>query len=143
MNISELKDFQVQRAIRIIEESYNQTIAEKFVALALHLDLTLRELLVDNELEVDNDDITFTYGRNEYKVMTDDEAEDAWDENLDSYIDECILPEIPIAYQYYFDDEKWKRDAKYDPRGSALAGYDGNENEEKVNGSWYYIYRTN
>lgn len=143
MNINELTEAQIQRVIGFIEESYNQTIAEKAVALAQHLDLTLRELLVDNELEVDSDDITFTYGRQEYKVMTDKEADDAWEESLDNYIDEYILPEIPTAYQHYFDDEKWKRDAKYDSRGNSLNYYDGTEKEQKVNGTWYYIYRTN
>ena len=30
-----------------------------------------------------------------------------------------------------------------DGRGHFLSGYDGAENEEKVDGVWYFIYRTN
>jgi hypothetical protein len=81
-------------------------------------------------------------GNGRYMVLTDDEADEKWDEYLDNYIDECILPEIPETYQCYFDDEKWKRDARIDGRGHCLASYDGHENEETVEGTTFYIYRT-
>lgn len=142
MNITELKDFQIQKVIGFIEQTYNQTIAEKFVALAQHLDLTLRELLIDNELEVDADDITFTYGRNEYKVMTDDEAEDAFDEYLEQFLAEIVYPEIPECYHIYFDEKSWKEDEKVNQSRGRLAWSDDNEHEKYVNKSWYYIYRT-
>ena len=79
----------------------------------------------------------------DWKVYTDSEADDAWDEQLDNYIEECILPEIHQAYRYYFDKEKWKNDAKYDGRGHSLARYDGHEQEQEVNGTTYYLYRQN
>ena len=63
----------------------------------------------------------------EYAVGDDKEADDAWEESLDDYIDECILPEIPEQYQFYFDDKRWKNDAKMDGRGHSLAVYDGDE----------------
>ena len=85
----------------------------------------------------------FSYGRSKYYVYTDSEADDAWEEALDNYIDEVILPEIPEAYQNYFDEESWKQDARYNGRGHILAGYDGDENEVEVNGTTYYIYRQN
>lgn len=80
---------------------------------------------------------------NDYLVLTDDEAEDRWDESMDIYIDECILPELPKHLHYYFDSEKWKKDARFDGRGHSLASYDGEEHEEEVNGTTYYIYRIN
>jgi hypothetical protein len=85
----------------------------------------------------------FSYGGEEYAVGDDDEADDAQDKNLEDYIDECILPEIPEPYRNYFDNEAWKRDARHDGRGHALSSYDGNENESKWNGEWFYIYRIN
>lgn len=88
-----------------------------------------------NEVEdFDNDD---------YLVLTDDEADDAREESLDSYLENCIYPELSGNLKNYFDDDKWKQDARYDGRGHSLASYDGNENEENVNGATYYIYRIN
>ena len=80
---------------------------------------------------------------NDYLVLTDEEAYDRWDESMDSYIEECILPELPKNLHYYFDSEKWKKDASHDGRGHSLASYDGEEHEEEVNGTTYYIYRIN
>ena len=65
----------------------------------------------------------------EYAIGTDSECDDAWEESLDNYIDECIIPELPESMVNYFDDESWKRDAKYDGRGHSLSSYDGNEIE--------------
>lgn len=79
----------------------------------------------------------------DYKVYTNDEANEAWDDSLDSYIEDCILPEIPEQYRFYFDCEGWKSDAESDGRGHSLSCYDGKEYEEEVNGETYYIYRIN
>lgn len=79
----------------------------------------------------------------EYLVLTDEEADAAWDASLESYIDDVILDEFPEGYHNYFDREAWKRDAKHDGRGHSLSSYDGDEHEEKIDGVWYYIYRTN
>lgn len=75
------------------------------------------------------------------KGIAFDEANDKWNDSLDSYIQECILPELPKAYMNYFDEDAWKYDAKMDGRGHSLASYDGNENEETVNDETYYIYK--
>lgn len=80
---------------------------------------------------------------NNYLVLTDEEANDKWEEYLENYIEDCILPELPKHLQNYFDTERWKDDAKYDGRGHSLSSYDGNEYEEEVNGTTYYIYRIN
>lgn len=85
----------------------------------------------------------------EYMVLTDDEADRAWDESLDSYLDECVLGELPEMARNYFDREKWKDDAKLDGRGHSLSGYDSEENEataidpESDEEEKFYIYRTN
>ncbi len=81
--------------------------------------------------------------RGEWMVLTDSEAEERWNESLENYIDECILPECPEPVRSYFDREAWKRDARHDGRGHSLSGYDGEEWDETIDGVTYYIYRTN
>lgn len=81
----------------------------------------------------------FEYGSKEYLVCTDEEADDLWEESLDNYLEECIYPELSGNLSNYFDEESWKRDARYDGRGHSLSSYDGNE--EEVDG--FYIYRIN
>lgn len=80
-----------------------------------------------------------------YLVLTDDEANEMWDESLDSYIEECVLPEIPRHYRSYFDCDAFKDDCRHDGRGHSLATYDGCENEETVffdgHHETLYIYR--
>lgn len=80
---------------------------------------------------------------NDYLVCTDEEADELWEESLNNYLEECIYPELPSNMQNYFDDEAWKRDARYDGRGHSLSMYDGHENYENVNNVTYYIYRQN
>lgn len=87
----------------------------------------------------------------DYIVLTDEEADDKWEESLDNYIEECIQPEIDklsenagnLSYYITFDEETWKRDARMDGRGHSLSTYDGNENEETIENTTFYIYRTN
>lgn len=79
----------------------------------------------------------------EYWVLTDDEADQAWDESLDQYLDDCVLDGLPEIARNYFDSEKWKRDAKFDGRGHSLASYDGTEHETKIDDEWFYAYRVN
>ena len=100
-------------------------------------------------LECDPDDITeetdqiFRAHGREYLVVDDDEADELWEQDLDSYIDECL--ELPDNMKNYFDRDKFKDDAKVDGRGHSLGRYDGNEwgveveyNDDKFR---FYIYR--
>ncbi len=106
-------------------------------ALAAHLKVDPSELEPTRY-----DDCCFEYGREEYRVLTESERETAASEALDSYIDDCL--EIPPAIEPYFDRGKWKRDALLsDGYGHTLSSYDGEENEEQIDGVWFYIYRTN
>jgi len=131
---------------------------ERVIALAQHLelDLEINEADFENEEEkeeaiqniideldnISNDyDNAYSYGNKEYLVLTDSEADEKEDEQLNNYLEECIYPELPENLRYYFDDEAWKRDARMDGRGHIISTYDGTEYEEKVNDTWYYIYR--
>ena len=75
----------------------------------------------------------------EFAIGSDDEADDAWDEVLDNYLEDFIYPEIPQSIKYYFNDEAWKTDAKYDGRGHFLSAYNG----EEISIGWIYAYRLN
>ena len=100
-------------------------------------------------LEIDPEDVIedkwgdYEAEGRDYKVLTDSEADALWDDYLESYIDDIILPEMPETFRYYFDNDAWKRDARMDGRGHSLNPYDGSEEYEEVNGEDYYIYRTN
>ena len=109
---------------------------EKIQALGKHLDLNNEDLRM---IEENGDYLSFD--DREFLVLTDDEAEKRWDEHLDSYIEECL--EIPEHLRFYFDEEKWKDDARIDGRGHSLSSYDGHEHEIKINETEYFIYRTN
>lgn len=85
----------------------------------------------------------YDYGKREYMVLSDMEADDEWERNIEDYIDQVCMSQIPEHLQYYFDREKFIDDAKYEGRGHSLSSYDGYEHSEKVNGTDYYIYRTN
>jgi len=114
---------------------------EKEEALVQFLDISPDEIL--DIVQTKYDDCVFKVGREEYLVCTDDEADQRWDEYMDSYIDECVLGEIPEQYRGYFDEERFKADAEHDGRGQALASYDGDENEAKIEDEWFFIYRVN
>lgn len=79
----------------------------------------------------------------EYLVMTDDEADEVWDERLEGYLDDCVLCDLPDIAQRYFDKDAWKKDAKYDGRGHSISYYDGHEHEVTIDDTDYYIYRIN
>ena len=99
---------------------------------------------LDSIREVSYSDNTFEYGSEEYEVLTDFEADGRMEEELDNYLEECIYPEIQNeTLRNYFDEEAWKSDARLDGRGHIISRYDGCENEEKVNDTWYYIFRQN
>lgn len=125
------------------------------------------------ECEVDDinqgyDENTFEYGRMEYKVLTEDEAEEAtkeyiidslWAFNTDFILNHSSIDSntrVGKAFQkmqselcedaneivkaVITDIDDFVQDAiDADGRGHFLSSYDGEENEEDE----YYIYRTN
>jgi len=109
-------------------------------ALAQHLNPNKEN--IDLEIQPSEyDDCGFEAEGGEYLVLTDDEADEKWEESLDNYIDECILPELEGPLASCFDVDKWKQYAKFDGRGAWLASYDGHEHYENVDGTTFYIYR--
>lgn len=76
----------------------------------------------------------------EWLVLTDDEADKQARDYANRYVEDALM-DIPKHLQYYFDDDRYIEDCLNDGRGSILAGYDGNEYEETINGTIYYIYR--
>lgn len=107
-------------------------------ALAQHLGVKAKEIIKSKY-----DDNIFEYESEEYLVVTDDEADDLWEAELDHYLEEIIYPELSGNLAQYFDDEKWKHDARFDGRGHALNRYDASEDSEDIDGVEYFIYRQN
>jgi hypothetical protein len=132
---------------------YNLTLEdfESYIA-ELRAEYDEAVLALADELGEDPADITeerhtvygltvYSIGRAEYAVGTDAEADEAWDQALDSYLDECgVLDSLPCNLQSYFDRDAWKRDARFDGRGHALASYDGEELELAGD---FYAFRIN
>lgn len=76
-------------------------------------------------LDIDTDEIKIN-GCN-LLVLTDDEADKAFEDYMKIYIDECILNQIPENLHRYFNEEEFIEDSKsMDGRG-VLASYDGYE----------------
>jgi hypothetical protein len=113
---------------------------EKQRALAAMLGVEAEEIE-----ESRHDDKLFEYGREEYLVCTDAEADEVWNERLDEYLDDCVLPEVPEQFRNYFDRDAWKRDARHDGRGHAISSYDGNEQDAKdpETGETFVVFRLN
>ena len=128
------------------DEEYNEAQTELDEEKEQAMNDAVQEIAdeLDSIREVSYSDNTFEYGSEEYEVLTDSEADDRMEEELDNYIEECIYPEIKDEHlRNYFDEEAWKSDARMDGRGHIISRYDGCEYEEKVNDTWYYIFRQN
>ncbi len=131
-----------------IKDEWNE-LGPQVRALALHLECS--PLDIQKETYDHYDMPVYRAEGGEYAVATDEEADNAWDQSLDSYIEECIDPELHklqentgnLSAYIKFDEEMRKRDAKTDGRGHSLSSYDGDENEQEVEETMYFIYRTN
>lgn len=86
------------------------------------------------ELEVKGED---------FKVLTDGEADELARESIENYIDDCVLLEMPENLQPYFDHDKFTKDVLMDGRGVQIANYDHEERVVRYKGQWLFIYRTN
>jgi hypothetical protein len=114
----------------------NTELSDQVIALATFLGVDAEEIT-----EEGND--LYSYGSHEYLVVDDSTADQLWEDDLDNYLENCVYPKLPANLVQYFDHEKWKCDARFDGRANSLSRYDGNEDEESVNGETYYIYRQN
>jgi len=113
---------------------------EKVRALATWLDVHFSIITEDGDL--------YTVEGITYQVLTDDEADEAQDQDFDSYLEECVFPELPQNMVRYFDRDAWKKDALMDGRGHCLGRYDGDEHEitdpetdEGTGGKMFFAYR--
>lgn len=111
------------------DECIMSDLDERVLALMIEDDL----FYADAEKAIDNED---------WLVLTDDEADKQAYEYADLWVDDA-LREIPDHLQRYFNAELYCRDLLDDGRGSLLAYYDGEEREQTVNGTTYYLYRRN
>lgn len=116
-----------------IEMDWEQEDSYRMLAVRLMLDDW------DSRMEVFREEVSI--GRNSWMVYTDSEADDAWDRELGEYIDSAL--EIPEHVRSYFDEERWKSDARNDGRGHALAHYDGEEREVETAWGTFFIFRQN
>lgn len=95
----------------------------KCIALMMHTNEVYEDLSTDD-----------------YKVLTDDEADDAIKQYAQNYYDDIIEPEIPEYLRYYFNEESWISDYIDEAdRGEALSN-DGYEHEYRLLGQTFYIY---
>ena len=132
-------------------KTVDKTEQEKIEALAKHLDCSIDEAIVSMD---------------DYLVYTDDEA----DEAVYNYIDESVCffrsdfiaahtdvdQEVIVKLQELHENsneaikslikdfDHFVSDAVCaDGRAHFLSSYDGEENEQTINGNVYYIYRSN
>ena len=134
-----------------IEERLLKDFNPQTIALTYHLSgrelpyKVLQENCKAISLAFNDSDNYYKYGgatnSHMYLVADDETCDELWDADLDSYIEECILDELPDHLRFYFDEECWKRDAKFDGRAHSLARYDGNEYCETVDNQEFWIYR--
>lgn len=83
-----------------------------------------------------------TIDGDDWYIVDESDRETMWDDVLQSYLDDCLLPTLPEHARYYFDDEKWKQDARFDGAGHAISSHDGNEHEiQLTDGTWMFAYR--
>ncbi len=93
----------------------------------------LDELSAWTVIEIDGDD---------WYIVDENDRESMWDDCLQSYLDECVYPQLSEQWAPYFDEERWKRDARMDGAGHAISSYDGCEHEIHLpDGTWLYAYR--
>ena len=136
--------------------------SERVKALKNHLELNDEET---NEITLEDGE-SFHYGDQEYLVLTDEEA----DEKTEEYIKESVwaFNSSFLSSHSDIDEEVFKllsekcedsNDAvlsmikdfdhfvsdaiSSDGRGHFLSSYDHSESDEEINGTTYYIYRTN
>lgn len=140
MKVAQMTESQITRLVAFLENNTPLTENEILRVLAY---AEMQEYDISDLKDIEFENNTITDGNREFLVLTDSEADEAWDESLDNYIEECIMPEIPEYLQNYFDCEAWKAAAQYNGRGHSLSSYDGCETEIRFFDEYFYIYRTN
>ena len=116
-------------------DDFNES--EKVQALAKFLDCP--PTIIEESSYNDN---IFSAEGSDWLVVDDDEADEMLEEDLENYVDDCILPEIDTMWHEYFNKEKWVQDTMaLDERGSSLNRYDGIEHRVDFGKETYFIYQ--
>lgn len=141
--IEEEEEIYLESLEEVTEEDIDD---DRIIALMKHLNITPEEAYHDIT-EAKYGTGTYEYGNQEYQVLTDSEADDEERESVENLIDDCYLSELTRNNKnhpalQFIDMEAWL-DAWCGQRGENLNPYDGQEHEEEVNGTTYYIYRRN
>lgn len=155
---------EVVTSFKIKEENDMKT-KERMLALVCVLEAES----IDDVDQIDDEGHLFGYGRAEYRVLTDDEAQEAatdsireslWAFNPSFLANQTNLPMsvfealanayetsnraiLQIVEESCGLEDLVEEAISHDGRGHFLASYDHNEDEIKVNGTYYYIYREN
>jgi len=133
---SELHKLPDQELLSFIENEYSFGAPEVICALIKEFELNQDQV---RTIEESGDYEYLSVDGCDYLAGTDSEMNTLWDEDLENYLDDCLLP----GMQCYFDRERWKDDARINGRAHSLASYDGNEHWINFDGEDYYFYRTN
>jgi hypothetical protein len=131
-----ISDLDIEEAYSIIAEVSDDD-ADEIYAICLLFELTANEI---EDIAIEGNNRICVQGV-DYLFGTDDEMDEQWEIELDNYLQEFVYPELSGYLERYFDDEAWKRDAKYDGRAHSLNRYDGGEEYVEVKGVYYYAYR--
>lgn len=114
----------------IDNHSHNITVSDAREAIE-----TLRE-------KIGEDDFTFDFDGNEYRIIADSAIWDIYVETIKEIVNDCYdlkLDKIPDFVSVSIDWEKTAQNAYVDGYGHTFSSYDGSEYES----GGYYIFRTN
>lgn len=128
-------DFDV---VEKIESEFPSDDTDKIIAIMLMFNLPLENI---SDLITHERDNYWIIEGEDYLFGTDSEMDDEWDQDLDNYLDECVLSELPETVRIYFDKDAWKSNARMDGRGHSLNRWGGGDLEQKWNDEWYYAYQ--
>ena len=107
------------------------------ILVACGVEVTEENLETIDSAEVGNDFSVELDGM-EFRLISDDSIERIHADEIQEYVDDCILNDCPETLQRYFDYDSFIRDCRIgDGYGHHFSSYDGSE----VNAASYYIFR--
>lgn len=101
-----------------------------------------REAIETLRDKIGEDDFTFDFDGNEYRIIAESAIWDIYVEAIKEIVNECYdidLENIPDFVAWSIDWEKTAENAYADGYGHTFSGYDGSEYEV----AGYWIFRTN
>ena len=108
-------------------------------ALSKYLEVDINDIQYEGVYYVLN---TYIYSDQEYAIAEGiEEVEIAMEKNIENYIDDRVLIEIPEQYRDYFNNSSFVVDMIADKTGHILVRYDGQMGEVEIGGIDYYIFR--